>query len=548
MGRITALIILLFLFVLYSCSDIELRTYIERMSDFNGVIYVSIESGRDSNKGLLPYDPMASIQAGIDTASGYIEDDLAESVDVYVAEGTYQILSSAGENIILKEGVSLYGGYSVDFLYRDTELHLTFIEDISVSGESIDTISILEGITQNSILDGFTIQGGSSDTAEGLSRTINIWQSSPIIRNNTIIGGYAPAAGKTAVIVIWDNCSPIVEDNTILGGSSPGQNTGLSIGQDSMGIIQNNNINGGSAGICGGITVWNSDANILDNTIHGGTGLNTNGIDIGGNSSVIIQSNRISGGTSSGNSTGIHYTSENVVISENRISGGRSGNISVGIECNQITFVSIYNNLILGGETAGSGADNAILLIESDGRICNNTIAGGFSDWGAGINLINDSSPFIENNIFFFPFSNIQWCIDEINNNAINASFIRNNNFFDLFGSSIMYRPDSGTDLNTLESVNIYLGYDGGNYSGVPVFADLDGPDDDISTLFDNDWHLTSDSPVEVRQGGRDGAADGWRFSSDMDSVIRTNLINGPNDGPPNTDAEGWSMGAYEFD
>lgn len=53
---------------------------------------------------------------------------------------------------------------------------------------------------------------------------------------------------------------------------------------------------------------------------------------------------------------------------------------------------------------------------------------------------------------------------------------------------------------------------------------------------------------MEARQGGLDGAAEGWGFSVDMDGNTRTNLTEGPDDSPVNDGAAGWSMGAYEFD
>jgi hypothetical protein len=77
---------------------------------------------------------------------------------------------------------------------------------------------------------------------------------------------------------------------------------------------------------------------------------------------------------------------------------------------------------------------------------------------------------------------------------------------------------------------------------------DQDGPDTIIDTVFDNNWRLTGSSPVETRQGGLDGAAQSWGFNQDKVGNTRTNLIDGPDDGPTNTNAGGWSIGAYEND
>ena len=59
------------------------------------------------------------------------------------------------------------------------------------------------------------------------------------------------------------------------------------------------------------------------------------------------------------------------------------------------------------------------------------------------------------------------------------------------------------------------------------------------------DYTLTGGANVEVRQGGLDGAAEGWSFTADKDGVTRTNDTSA---GPSNANAGGWSMGAYEKD
>ncbi len=57
--------VLFFICLLFSCSDIALRTYIERMTGFENIIYVSIDSGNDLNRGVKT-EPLKTIQGGID--------------------------------------------------------------------------------------------------------------------------------------------------------------------------------------------------------------------------------------------------------------------------------------------------------------------------------------------------------------------------------------------------------------------------------------------------------------------------------------------------
>jgi hypothetical protein len=86
---------------------------------------------------------------------------------------------------------------------------------------------------------------------------------------------------------------------------------------------------------------------------------------------------------------------------------------------------------------------------------------------------------------------------------------------------------------NTTQGV---AGSASGNVSVDPVFADIDGADNDINTMDDNDWHLSAGSPVGVKTGGLNGLDQNpaWTFTTDKDGVTR------PASGNP------WSIGAYE--
>ncbi len=69
-----------------------------------------------------------------------------------------------------------------------------------------------------------------------------------------------------------------------------------------------------------------------------------------------------------------------------------------------------------------------------------------------------------------------------------------------------------------------------GNIAMDPMFVDPMG-----------DWHLTGASPAEVKQGGKTFPM----VSMDKEGTPRTT---GTWHNPINLGAEGWSMGAYEFD
>jgi len=100
----------------------------------------------------------------------------------------------------------------------------------------------------------------------------------------------------------------------------------------------------------------------------------------------------------------------------------------------------------------------------------------------------------------------------------------------------ILYQDYLNNNYDDAASVNSN-GHAEGNVDVDPLFVDIDGPDDDITTMDDNDWHLSASSPESIRTGGLNGSTDAWTFTEDRDGSTRTG------DG-----SIGWSMGAYEQD
>ncbi len=68
------------------------------------------------------------------------------------------------------------------------------------------------------------------------------------------------------------------------------------------------------------------------------------------------------------------------------------------------------------------------------------------------------------------------------------------------------------------------------------MFVDIDGLDNNLNTMYDNDWHFSMASPASIASGGLNGIDEipSWTFTDDFDGVSR------PGSGNP------WSMGAYE--
>lgn len=77
----------------------------------------------------------------------------------------------------------------------------------------------------------------------------------------------------------------------------------------------------------------------------------------------------------------------------------------------------------------------------------------------------------------------------------------------------------------------------GGPSNNVPVdplYAGVDGLDDDVSTAEDNDWRLTVGSPESVKAGGLNGIDESFGFATDYHGEMR------PASGSP------WAMAALE--
>ena len=83
--RLSCMLVLLGCFLmllLAGCDPVALRAYIEKMTGFENIIYVSASTGDDTNRGVLG-EPLDTIPAGIEKASEYIDDGLAETVEWY---------------------------------------------------------------------------------------------------------------------------------------------------------------------------------------------------------------------------------------------------------------------------------------------------------------------------------------------------------------------------------------------------------------------------------------------------------------------------------
>jgi len=167
-----------------------------------------------------------------------------------------------------------------------------------------------------------------------------------------------------------------------------------------------------------------------------------------------------------------------------------------------------------------------------------NTVNGGSGENLSAAISLHGCSPEIVNNILFTSGTAGQAGIQEHDEYADTAE-LRNCLFYDYLGR--VHDPDTQElmpyvvygepILWTAEDMETHFGaHCSGVVLGNPFFADIDGPDDDINTMDDNDWHLSASTPPSVYEGGYDLSDE---YTTDRDGTERT---------------APWSIGAYEYD
>ncbi len=477
----------------------------------DGIIYVRASDGLDTNPGTFDL-PKLTVKRALSDLSY-----LFTGGEIHVAEGTYTVTYGdlgIGNHIIMREGFSLFGGYSAaNWNTRDPVTYPTIIQDNSTSGPIFQhhPIQVPAGITNATVIDGLHLIGSNnSDTT-----AIYIDNSSPTITNNTLHGGQG--GYRTYGIYITNGGNPVITDNTIYG-SAPGfvssnVTYGIYVGANSQAQIARNTIVGGAASF----NAWGISSagavTVTDNLIRGGTANYVTGV-YQGNVLSSYHRNTIYGGNSNGFSCiGINLINSSSEIFNNVIVGGSDLMVTyasctgVNLEGTAGNVPLIYNNTINAG-TSGNTMIGIRMDLAINADIRNNIIM-----TSGGINMI---------------------CMKELVDGSDPANLLNN----DFFGCPTLYMDSVVGGWTSITAVadlnNAALTTQGaaatstGNLFVDPVIADFDGPDNDIQTWADNDWHLSIASPASVTQGGLDLSA---FFSNDLDALARTLP---------------WSLGAYE--
>ena len=549
-------------------------------------------TGDDANRGLKT-EPKRTINAAISFFSekGWAGEVRVAggTYEVSYAEGTHVILA---EGVILTGGYPPdFGGPGSD-PEPDPDLYETIIRDTSTSSHDTEHNRAVDGgtdVTVQTVMRYFTIIGGGGREADA----VVIKNSSPKIIHCTIRGGFPdhethPDSGAHGIYCVGGG--PYIGGCDISGSQNPDArwSTGVSVDEalhtfdlnvcnidagkaavsckavsitgESDGLVYENEITVAESELAVGIYLHESNPQILDNLIEVANSGEGSGIGISmRDSNPIIRKNRITvtGDTPENFGIAVVETSDphigentilvdnaavsigvalwsnqgtQILIERNRIFGGNSDDTSTGISISE-SSVRVLNNLIHGGT---GRITTGVLLSDATVSIWNNVING-----GGGTELVNavgihNTALEIINNILFTSGTVQQIAIQEHEGEGDTPEVFLNNLFFDYEGSMTYYQDYGDGGLSTVVDVENDLTTEGktvgGNLDGDPMFADLDGPDDDIDTMDDNDWRLSSGTASSIYEGGNDFLEE---YSYDFLGNQRT---------------VPWSIGAFEYE
>lgn len=451
----------------------------------DGAVYVHADGGDDDNPGTRDL-PKRTIEGAVENA-----ELVYDTAEVRVAEGTYNEEAA----ITVQKNLQFLGGYDgADWDTRESEPRWAVgdqtpaqypttvrVDDTFVFNVNGDRLHVL---FEHLSLENATLGGASSTNG------VFAFTSTVTLRSVRVTGGRGQTASGVAT-----NDGTIVLEYADVHGAEQGNGTGVLVGGGTL-TVAGSRIDGGS----------------------GGTDDDTAGIALQGATATIDAS---------------------------FVFGGDAWSKATGIFCDADSQLTLTNSVVVGGSSKEDSSTDGIIVRGSSAVLRNNTIGSGTvlfgtdHDGSVGISLVDTVESHIDNNIIFTESGSDavrRYGVTALPNSA--PSSFRNNAIFgqgdDALGAVFVWaaEPEVELDLTALNA----QGFASGNVGEAAVFADANA----------GDYHLTATTtPVDIRQGGLDGAAQGWGFTTDKDGATRTDSTD---HGAANDDAAGWSMGAYEQD
>ncbi|MBK9005675.1 MAG: hypothetical protein IPM31_01655 [Anaerolineae bacterium] len=431
------------------------------------------------------------------TAFPFLQDaiTLATSGDqIWVASGTYypdegvgQINNDRNSTFTLKDGVSVYGGFTVgDTLLADRDSNPATngtvlsgdIDQVAGNANNAYTVVTTNGfLTDTYVLDGFTITGGNQNSGSGVGGGMYIQNTSPTLANLIITANNANGRGGgvflisvSAVEANYSNASftdVTVSNNTAgIGGGMYVQNGSPAFTR----VTFTGNSSTGGAG--GGLNVQTLggpgvdepnlptllDVVFANNTSVGGGGMFNN------NSQSTLNRVTFSGNTATRRGGGMlnefsSPTLTNVTFSGNTSTeasgatpwgGGGMMNIGADPVLNNVTFNG--NNSVNGSGTAGGDAiKNVTLTGNASTPVIENSILWGDGGINDEVRSEGTSSATIEDSIVQGGCPALATCANVINSDPVLSALANNGGYTQTMAISVTGAADDAADTTTAD-------------------------------------------------------------------------------------------------
>ncbi len=491
------------------------------------ILYVNGSNTYPYPDGISWASAFTKIQDAINAASS--------GTEIWVEKGTYL------ENITLKDGVALYGGFTGTETTRDERdfKTQTTILDGHQTGSVVKASGLYSALTR---VDGFTIKNGNGT----------------VIGSQTFGGGIYCSAAKLTV------ANNTITENTVSTGSQGGgiYTTGSNV------TVKNNMITGNTAWNGAAIYGYGETALITNNTLTGNIG--TFGVGISGDAlNGTIANNLIADNTAltfGGSGGGMYLVNgSSPLISNNTIARNTLQDSAVGgIVCVGSSSPVIANNIIAFNSNVGVQATNGSVPM----LVCNDVLGQNINYSGitTGTTDISADPMFVDTTTGDYHLQSGSPCINAGDDSKVQSGWVDMDGEARIYGSHVDIGADETTfdkeaptvwaspascyfkdtlavSLYASEDASIYYTTNGttptvgsSQYTGTPVnllqptilrfFArDLAGNDSQIIT---ETYTVDNDAPEEVtlKLCGT-GGNNGWFISPVRFCVAATDSLSG---------------------